>query len=76
MDEDLTIQLLKDVLALHGLAGYGGDYKCRGLVERGVYYTGVDGDLDRKAANHIDCNKMDVIDQRIIKLLELHNKDE
>ena len=26
MDEDLTIQLLKDVLALHGLAGYGGDY--------------------------------------------------
>lgn len=74
MDEDKTIKLLKDILLLHGIGGYGGDYKCHGLIERGVYYTGNPEDLNRKAANHIDCAKMDDIDNRIIELLELHNK--
>ena len=74
MDEDKTIKLLKDILVLHGIGGYGGDYKCQGLIERGVYYTGNPEDLNRKAANHIDCVKMDDIDNRIIELLELHNK--
>ena len=74
MDEDKTIKLLKDILALHGIGGYGGDYKCHGLIKRGVYYTGNPEDLNRKAANHIDCAKMDDIDNRIIELLELHNK--
>lgn len=74
MDEDKTIKLLKDILALHGMGGYGGNYKCHGLIERGVYYTGNPEDLNRKAANHIDCAKMDDIDNRIIELLELHNK--
>ena len=74
MDEDKIIKLLKDILVLHGLGGYGGDYKCHGLIERGVYYTGNPEDLNRKAANHIDCAKMDDIDNRIIELLELHNK--
>jgi hypothetical protein len=74
MDEDKTIKLLKDILALHGIGGYGGNYKCHGLIERGVYYTGNPEDLNRKAANHIDCAKMDDIDNRIIELLELHNK--
>ena len=69
-----TIQLLKDILALHGMATYGGDYKCHGLVERGVYYTGDPGDLNRKAANHIDCVKMNDIDDRIIKLVKQINK--
>lgn len=74
MDEDKIIKLLKDILALHGIGGYGGNYKCHGLIERGVYYTGNPEDLNRKAANHIDCAKMDDIDNRIIELLELHNK--
>ena len=74
MDEDKTIKLLKDILVLHGIGGYGGDYKCHGLIERGVYYTGNPEDLNRKVANHIDCAKMDDIDNRIIELLELHNK--
>ena len=33
MDEDKTIKLLKDILVLHGIGGYGGDYKCQGLIE-------------------------------------------
>ncbi len=75
MEEDKTIELLRDILALHGITNYGGDYKCHGLVERGVYYTGDPGDLNRKAANHIDCRKMGEIDDRIIELVELYNKN-
>jgi hypothetical protein len=72
MEEDNTIQLLKDILALHGLPQYGGDIG-NGLVERGVYYTGKDGDLNRKYANHVDGKLMNEIDDRIINIL---NKDE
>jgi hypothetical protein len=74
MNDDNTIKLLKDILTLHGIGGYGGDYKYHGLIERGVYYTGNPGDLNRKAANHIDCTKMNDIDDRIIELLKLYNQ--
>ena len=37
MNDDNTIKLLKDILTLHGIGGYGGDYKCHGLHKNERY---------------------------------------
>jgi hypothetical protein len=62
--ENELIELLKEVLALHGIKQ--GDYP-NGLLERGVLYREL-GD-NRIYTNNIDQDKMVTLDNKIIETL-------
>ena len=69
---DESAELLKEVLALHGLGGY--DY-ANGLVERGKIYLETEDDKIRKWQNSCDGEMMNKIDDKIKAYLEKIGED-
>jgi hypothetical protein len=65
--EDIAIELLKEVLALHGFGGYG---YTNGLVERGKIYLETEDGGTRKWQNACDGEMMDSVDEKIKAYLE------
>lgn len=68
--ENELIELLKEVLALHGIRQ--GDYP-NGLLERGVLYRELND--DRIYTNNIDQDKMVTLDDKIVETLKKYNKE-
>ena len=60
------IELLKEVLALHGFSGYGHEH---GLVERGKLYLETEDGSIRKYKHSCDAEIMEKVDQKIINYL-------
>ena len=60
------IELLKEVLALHGWGGYGYE---NGLVERGVLYLETEDGKIKKYKHSCDAEKMDEVDIKIKRYL-------
>ena len=58
------IELLKEVLSLHGWNGYGYE---NGLVERGELY--MEGENIKRYKDSIDSQKMDQLDNKIKKYI-------
>jgi hypothetical protein len=64
---DQAIELLKEVIALHGFGGYG---YANGLVERGKYYLETEDGKIRRWQNSCDGQMMDAVDDKIIEFLK------
>ena len=62
-----AVELLKEVIALHGFGGYG---YANGLVERGKYYMESEDGKVRKWQNSCDGQMMNVVDDKIIAFLK------
>jgi hypothetical protein len=62
-----AVELLKEVIALHGFGGYG---YANGLVERGKYYLETEDGKVRKWQNSCDGEMMNVVDDKIIAFLK------
>jgi hypothetical protein len=58
------VELLKEILSLHGWGGYGYE---NGLVERGVLY--LEGENIKRYKVSIDSQKIDEVDNKIKKYL-------
>jgi hypothetical protein len=65
-DDTDSIELLKEVLALHGFGGY--DYEL-GLVSRGELYLETEDGSIRKYKHSCDAEIMEKVDQKIINYL-------
>jgi hypothetical protein len=64
---DKVVELLKEVIALHGFGGYG--YP-NGLVERGKIYLETEDGKIKKFQNSCDGEMMNEIDEKIIDFLK------
>lgn len=64
---DNAIELLKEVLALHGWGGYG---YTNGLVERGVLYLQSEDGRVRRYRHSCDSETMQRVDSKIIEFLK------
>jgi hypothetical protein len=65
--ENELIELLKEVLALHGIKQHGYN---NGLLERGTIHTQTD--TKTIYANHINQNMMNDLDDRIINTIKYY----
>ena len=61
------VDLLKEVLALHGFGGYG---HVHGLVERGVLYLETEDGTIKRYKHSCDAELMNRVDDKIIAYLE------
>lgn len=61
------VDLLKEVLALHGFGGYGHEH---GLVERGVLYLETEDGTIKRYKHSCDAELMNRVDDKIIAYLE------
>ena len=61
------VDLLKEVLALHGFGGYG---HAHGLVERGVLYLETEDGTIKRYKHSCDAELMNRVDDKIIAYLE------
>ena len=66
-ENDIAVELLKEVIALHGFGGYG---YANGLVERGKYYLETEDGKIRRWQNSCDGQMMNEVDDKIIEFLK------
>lgn len=73
--EEQAIELLKEVIALHGFPKLGRPYR-NGLVERGQIYMHTTDGKNERYANHVDGHMMLDVDEKIMAFLENLDKKE
>ena len=66
-DDTDPIELLKEVLALHGFGGYGHEH---GLVARGELYLETEDSSIKKYKHSCDAEIMERVDTKIINFLK------